>query len=83
MVHHEKSVLICTSLRHNSITEKMEVDYTLPMGYVCLLSDALPSLHAPQKCLCEIQSHLSEVKWESLTLSLHFQTPIAKQASFS
>lgn len=58
----------------NPIIEKRrpswtQVDYTLLMGHVSLLSDAIPSIHAPHKCLCEIQSHLSEVKWESFARS--------------
>lgn len=42
-----------------------QVDYTVLMGHVSFLSNAIPSIHAGRKCSCEIQSHLSEVKWES------------------
>lgn len=71
MVPHEEEKLCTFALqRDNSIIEKVEVDYAPLVGSVCLLSAAFPPLRASHKCEHEIQSHLSEVKWESLAFSL-------------
>lgn len=80
--HKEEKLCTFALQRDNSIIEKVEVDYAPLVGSVCLLSAAFPPLRASHKCEHEIQSHLSEVKWESLafslSLSLRFQSLMAE-----
>lgn len=66
LIFHPSETQMWIPLFHNRRLSWTQVDYMVLIGHVSFLSNAIPSIHAPHKCSCEIQSHLSEVKWESL-----------------